>query len=130
MNSKNIIVTTGDLNKEYEIINPVYYQISNKGLLSSALSKKVKEYKKELEQLKSKGQTSDKESDWGLLWGEFYAGQNDFEKAFYISVEELKKRAILIGADAVICMKQDIDMDTNQFQSFYLQMYGTAIKFK
>jgi uncharacterized protein YbjQ (UPF0145 family) len=36
----------------------------------------------------------------------------------------------MLGADAVIGMRQDIDLDTNGFQFFYLQMYGTAVKFK
>lgn len=69
-------------------------------------------------------------ADWGVLWGEFSAGQNDFDKAFYIAVQELKSRASILNADAIISMRQDIDMDTNGFQYFYLQMYGTAVKFK
>lgn len=69
-------------------------------------------------------------SDWGgVLLGEFSVGQNDFEAAFYIATQELKKRARLANADAVICMRQDIDLDTNGFQYFYLQMYGTAVRF-
>lgn len=42
----------------------------------------------------------------------------------------MKKRAKRVGADAIICMRQDIDMDTNGFAYFYLQMYGTAVKFR
>ena len=68
--------------------------------------------------------------DWGLLYGEFNVGQSDFEKAFFIAVQELKKRAALLEADAVIGMRQDIDLDTNAFQFFYLQMYGTAVKYR
>ncbi len=44
-----------------------------------------------------------------------------------MAVEELKKRALLLGADAIIGMRQDIDLDTSAFQYFYLQMYGTAV---
>ena len=43
--------------------------------------------------------------------------------------QELKKRAALLGADAIVAMRQDIDLDTTSFQIFYLQMYGTAVKF-
>ena len=68
--------------------------------------------------------------DLGWLYGEFSVGQNEFDKAFFIAVEELKKRAARMGADAVIGMRQDIDLDTNAFTYFYLQMYGTAVKFK
>lgn len=61
--------------------------------------------------------------------GEFTAGQNDFDKAFFIAVQELKLRASLLKADAIVSMRQDIDLDTAGFQYFYLQMYGTAVKF-
>lgn len=76
------------------------------------------------------GQISKHKADWGWLYGEFSVGQNDFDKAFFIAVEELKKRAARMGADAVIGMRQDIDLDTNAFTYFYLQMYGTAVRFK
>ena len=36
----------------------------------------------------------------------------------------------MLNADAIIGLKQDIDLDTTGFQYFYLQMYGTAVKFK
>ena len=129
MNAKDIIVTTGDIKREYEILGPVYFQVSNKGIFSSALSKLAKQYESELTRLKKEGGLSYEKSDWGFLYGEFSVGQNDFDKAFYIALEELKKRAAMLGADAIISMRQDIDLDTNNFQYFYLQMYGTAVKF-
>lgn len=128
--STNIIVTTGDLKQTYEILGPVYFQVSNKGLFSSALSKLVKQYEVEIAQMKKQEQMGQARADWGFLYGEFSVGQSDFEKAFFVAVQELKKRASLIGADAIISMRQDIDLDTNTFQFFYLQMYGTAVKIK
>ena len=127
--SKNIIVSTGDLRQNYEIIGPVYFQVSNKGLFSSALSTLIKKYQDEIQEMKSIGQFSEERMDWGFLYGEWSVGANDFDKAFFISVQELKKRAAMLGADAIICMRQDIDIDTNGFAYFYLQMYGTAVKF-
>ena len=47
-----------------------------------------------------------------------------------MATEELKRKAFMLGGNAVIHMKQDIDLDTNGFQYFYLQMYGTAVKIK
>ncbi len=132
VNSKNIIVSTGDLKQNYEVIGPVYFQVSNKGvfgLLGSNLSALVKQYNDEIQKMKSTGQLNSEKMDWGFLYGEWSVGANDFDKAFFISVQELKKRAALLGADAVICMRQDIDIDTNGFAYFYLQMYGTAVKF-
>lgn len=125
-----VIVTTGDINQDYEILGPVYFQVSNKGLFGSALSNLVKQYKSEIDAKKRQGTMSQERADWGFLYGEWSVGQSDFEKAFFIATEELKKRAEMVGADAVICMRQDIDMDTNGFAYFYLQMYGTAVKFK
>ena len=123
-------VTTGDIKRDYDIIGPVYYQVSNKGIFGSALSKKISEYSAEIQKMKKQALISSDRTDWGFLYGEFSVGQSDFEKAFFIATEELKKRAKLLGADAIICMRQDIDIDTNGFSFFYLQMYGTAIKYK
>ena len=126
--NKDIIVTTGDLKQDYEIIGPVYFQVSNKGVFSSQLSMLMKEYGAELAQMKEQGQIEKPKTDWGFVHGEFSVGQNDFSKAFFIAVQELKNRAAMLGADAVVAMRQDIDLDTNGFQYFYLQMYGTAVK--
>jgi len=126
----NIPVTTEDIKEEYDIIGPVYYQISNKGIFSSTFSEKFKEYSAEIERMKKKGSMSRERADWGFLYGEFSVGQSQFEKAFFIATEELKKRAALLGGDAIIGMRQDIDLDTNGFSYFYLQMYGTAVKKK
>ena len=124
-----VIVTTGDINRNYEILGPVYFQVSNKGIFGSALSKLVRQYQDQIAAMKREGKMSEDRADWGFLYGEWSVGQSDFEKAFFIATEEIKKRAEMVGADAVICMRQDIDMDTNGFQFFYLQMYGTAVKF-
>lgn len=128
--NKNIIVTTGDLKQDYEILGPVYFQVSNKGIFSSALSKLIKQYEAEIAEMKTQGQLSQDRTDWGLIYGEWSVGQNDFDKAFFIAVQELKKRASMLGADAVIAMRQDVDLDTTHFQFFYLQIYGTAVKIK
>lgn len=128
--SRDILVTTGDLKQEYQILGPVYFQVSNKGIFSSALSKLAKQYETEIAQMKKQGQMDEARADQGFLYGEFSVGQSDFEKAFFVAVQELKKRAALVGADAIIGMRQDIDLDTTAFQYFYLQMYGTAVKFK
>ena len=128
--ANKIIVTTGDIKNDYEVIGPVYFSVSNKGLFGSQLGTLIKKYKGDIEDLKQEALLSPERADWGVLWGEFSAGQNDFDKAFFISVQELKARASILDADAIVAMRQDIDLDTNGFQYFYLQMYGTAVKFK
>jgi uncharacterized protein YbjQ (UPF0145 family) len=128
--SNKIIVTTGDLKNDYDVIGPVYFSVSNKGLFGSQLGTLIKKYKGDIEALKKESLITPERADWGVLWGEFSVGQNDFDKAFYIAVQELKSRASILNADAIVSMRQDIDLDTNGFQYFYLQMYGTAVKFK
>lgn len=123
-------MTTGDLKQDYEVLGPVYFQVSNKGLLGGALKNYKKQYMDEIERRKTAGVMSQAHDDWGFLYGERSVGQNDFESAFFIATEELKKRGEMVGADAIICMRQDIDIDTEGFSYFYLQMYGTAVKFK
>lgn len=128
--SNHIIVTTGDLKKEYDVIGPVYFSVTNKGFFGSQLDTLIKKHKGQLDSLKQEALLTPERPDWGFLWGEFSAGQNDFDKAFYVAVQELKIRASTLQADAIISMKQDIDLDTTAFQYFYLQMYGTAVKFR
>lgn len=127
---KQIIVTTGDLHQAYDIIGPVYFQVSNKGFFSSTLDKLTKKYAAEIDAMKESGTMSQARADWSFLYGEWSVGQNQFESAFYIATQELKKRAALVGGDAIIGMRQDIDLDSNGFSFFYLQMYGTAVKIK
>ena len=129
-NSNDLIVSTGEINKKYEIIGPVYIKVTNKGLFTSELSKLLNKHQDLLEELKESQQLSKERADWGFLWGEWSAGQNDFDKAFFVAIQELKERAKLVGGDGIIFMRQDIDLDTNGFQYFYLQMYGTAVRFK
>jgi len=92
------------------------FQVSNKGLFGSALGTLVKKYKAQIEERKKAGTISGKRSDWGFLWGEWSVGQNDFEKAFFVAVEELKERARMLGGNAIINMRQDIDLDTANFE--------------
>lgn len=128
--ARNIIVTTGDLKQDYDVLGPVYFQVSNKGLFNNQLAKLVEAYSKEIQQMRKQGQMSEFKFDWGFLYGEYSVGQSSFEQAFFVGVQELKKRAAIVGADAIIGMRQDIDLDTNGFQYFYLQMYGTAVKLR
>ena len=123
----SIIVTTGDVRRDYDIMGPVYFQVSNKGIFGSALSKLVRKHSDEIAAAKKQGQVGAFRPDWGFLYGEWSVGQSAFEQASpCVAVQELKSRASMLGADAVIGMRQDIDLDTTGFQFFYLQMYGTA----
>jgi len=131
MESK-IIVSTGDLHQDYEIIGPVYFQINNRpeGFKSSTFSEFKDIYAEEINQLKSSGAPMDQSTNWKCVFGEYCLGESNFEIAFFIAVEELKKRAAMLGADGVVFMRQDVDLDREAYQYFYLQMYGTAVKIR
>lgn len=128
--TKDIIVTTGDIRQEYEIIRPIFFQVSNKGFFSSKFDALAKKYERDLKELEQNSKSVVGEIGMRLLLGEFSVGEDNFEKAFFMATEELKRKALACGADAIIHIRQDIDLDTNGFQYFYLQMYGTAVKRK
>ena len=122
---KNIIVSTCDIKQDYEIIAPVYFQVNNRGDQFSTLSKKYEDLFSTKEQLAQL--SGDRITGWEVFQTLFITNaatiaHNQFDKAFFIAVEELKERAARLGADAVIGMRYDLDLDTNLFQYFYLQM--------
>jgi uncharacterized protein YbjQ (UPF0145 family) len=125
-----IKVTTGDLHVPYEIIGPVYFSVSNKGLLFNQLRELIAKYSELLSNMKDSGTMSDVTTDWSFLYGQFSVGQSQFDSAFFVAVQELKSRAARVGGNAIVHMRQDIDIDTDGMQYFYLQMYGTAVKVK
>ena len=51
----DVIVTTCDLKEDYEVVAPVYFQLSNKGVFSSTYSRLAAEYSSKLQQLKEQG---------------------------------------------------------------------------
>lgn len=146
---QKIFVTTADIKREYDIIGPVFYQINDAGS-GKMIFQKQKEYRSVINALKDQNQLVNQNASItesiGALSGmiELFStgdisastkdllgnGHSQFDEAFFISVEELKKRAYYMGADAIIGMKEELNLDTNGFQHFYMQMYGTAVKFK
>lgn len=136
---KNIIVTTTDISEPYTVITPIIYNTSNRGVFSSLYSKLVNKYNDPLykQLLISPELSPEKNYDIGLfLFSLFDAsfqfegsvGQGGFDRAFYMCVAEMKMRAYQLGGNAIIGMKMDFDLDTVNFSSFYLQMYGTVVK--
>ncbi|MDB5121494.1 MAG: hypothetical protein JWN56_2712 [Sphingobacteriales bacterium] len=65
-----------------------------------------------------------------VLLSEALEGKNDLDKAFYISLMELKAKAIILKADAIIELSHGIELPTPGSQFLQMQMYGTAVKFK
>lgn len=134
----DVIITTGDLsNHHYEIVTPVYFQINDKG---DNLRDLIASYGNELAEWRKEQGSKDSVSPLEIIGdvANILNGFSDrdllsnrhalFDVAFYISMEELKKRAISLGCDAIIYMRQSLDLDTTGFNHFYMQMYGTAVK--
>lgn len=120
-----IITTTGDLKADYEVIGPIYFQVSNKGFFTSKLTKLVKKYTTEAEALQN-----DPENKWQKIFGESSLDANKrYEKAFYVAVRELQETAKKLGADGIIGLRHNLTLD-DRFELFHLQMYGTAVKLK
>ncbi len=65
----DIIITTADLKQDYEIIGPIYFQVSDKGLFGSGLSKLLPKYQAEIGEMKRNNLMSQDRRDWGFLWG-------------------------------------------------------------
>lgn len=119
MNTTRIIATTGDLKQDYEIISPIFLQIANRGILKNHLDKLAHEHKDFLEDLTNRGILSDKHIDT--------TGQH-MEQAFYMGLEELKTKAEKMGGNALIYLRYDTDI-LQSSSDFYLQLYGTVVKF-
>ena len=129
---KDVIVTTADLHENYQIIGPVYFQLNNAG---NSFSSHRAKYAKMLDSLQKSGLGSNDQSSGLELFTVLFldareggVGHSQFDEAFFIAVEELKIRAALLKADAIIGMRHDLDLDTNGWQHFYLQIYGTAVR--
>lgn len=118
---KDIVVTTGDLHEPYQVIGPVFTAVSNRGLLSSQLDILAKKH-----HLPPAAEWKPSDLGWAIV-GEWPVGQREFPRAFIVCMEELKRQAMLLGADAIVWLRQDTDLDTAAFQWFYMQAYGTAV---
>jgi hypothetical protein len=129
----SVQVTTADFHRPYEVIAPVYIQVNNKGLFANYFNTLVARYSVELSKLKSDGQIyaeADGSGGAASLIGEGAVQQGNFEIAFFVAMFELQARAAMLRADAIVGLRQDIDVDAEgRITNFYLQMYGTAIKF-
>ncbi|NJL11562.1 MAG: YbjQ family protein [Microscillaceae bacterium] len=135
MNDQAVIVTTNDLAQAYDILSPVFVQISNRGILKNHAEKLEKEYQSFIEDLQAKGILGREASDEEVV---LLSRKKELlldltgrrmERAFYVALEELKRKTRLFGGNAVVGMRYETDI-LNDNSEFYLQMYGTAVLLK
>lgn len=127
--SEGIIVTTGDLKEDYEVLGPVYVRVSNQysGLKGSICERLWRQDWTEIAAMK------EAKVDWESITADWATSREDHEKAFFVAVQELKKRAVLLGGNAIIGMREQLDQSLGTTEIgfvFQLQMYGTAVRTK
>lgn len=139
-----IQVTSGEIQKPYEIVGMVCFTVGTRGELRNLFEqlKSVASYK--LADAKSKGQVSQSKSVGQFIGGvgidsagdlSFsgqYAGasfnSSDMEIAFHITVNQLQLRASYLSANAIIGFRYDIEFDSNaNVLNFMATGYGTAV---
>lgn len=136
----SITVTTADLSRPYEVLGIVYFQTTNRGLFGNSPYRRLsKRYKNEpYSLLLPEVQPSPSKSVDAVAWlskldfkGGFEGsvGAKHFDKAFYICMAEIKSRAAKQDANAVVGLRYKCFLDTDQYSCFYMQMYGTAVKY-
>lgn len=143
LSKKDFIVTSLDLNREYEVLSPIIFNTTNRGIFNShyiQLDSKYRQKKYKDILVTSKMSYSSEYGfdglalltliDFNPFGFEGNVGHRQFDRAFYISLAEMKIRAKMMGGDAIIGLKADFDLDTQNFGAFYLQMFGTVVKFK
>ena len=118
---KEIPITTMDWNQRpYEVLGTVYFQIRNVGKPYNEL---MKTYQPILDEMKAAEKIPNSPR------GFFNTTGSDLEQCFFIGQEALKNRARILGADAIIGFKEDTDFPWESQSLFFMQMYGTAIRF-
>ena len=121
-----VAVATTDLSTPHSIVGPVFIHLSDKGLLSSIYDKLRKRYEREIDEWNTKRGYVVEDPDWALRYVEATPDPNEMEIAFYIAVQEIRRRAAAMGADTVIGLRQQLAFDpTGNFNS---QVYGTAVR--
>jgi hypothetical protein len=122
--SRDVLVTTGDLaGGAYDVLRPVYFSVSNRNQMLNQVAAKFG--------IPMEGTLV---RDLALLIFLDYSNVNwmAFPVAFEVCVEGLRRTCLAVGGDAVVSMRQDVDIaeGTTGIPFFYMQMYGTAVKFK
>lgn len=119
-----IVVTTGeDLGRPYRVIGPVFTHVSTRGGMLDTMAKKYG----------ISGPTTGDAWDFvlGMVTAEVPAAHRVFPTAFAVCAEGLRRAAVSMNGDAVIALRQDIDItDFTVSQNVFMQMYGTVVAFQ
>lgn len=119
-----IIVTTGDLRQEYRVIEPVYAYVTDQDGMLTKVAKEL---------------GVSEPTDAGLarafsdilLFGAANVTHARFPTAFRVCVALLRRACIKLDGDAVIWLRQDVDISSalTGNKNLFMQVYGTAVRF-
>ncbi len=129
-----MLVSTGDIPISYSVIGPLYFCLTNRGFFSSQFKTLKAQYTSQITAAKQRGEVREQKRGLSevlfLIAGDLNIEHHEYELALFLAVEEIKKRALRLGADAITWLRHDMDIDTSGLEFFYLQMSGTAVRFK
>ncbi|MBW8863880.1 MAG: hypothetical protein JF609_02960 [Verrucomicrobia bacterium] len=140
-----IQVTTGEIQRKYEIVGMVCFTTGTRGQLRNQFESLKTVTAHKLADAKSKGQVSESRSVGQVIHGVGidssgdlsltgqYSGasfrSSDMEIAFHMTVNQLQLRASFLNANAIIGFRYDIDFDSNaNVLNFMATGYGTAVR--
>jgi len=116
-----VTVSTTLLSEPFTTIGPVYAITTNQQGTLDAAAKKM-------------GIDIRAVSDWEFLsalsYGDSVASFQSFPVAFAVCIEQLKRQAANLGADAVIGIQMNFDLDRSGIglSVFTMQLFGTAVR--
>jgi uncharacterized protein YbjQ (UPF0145 family) len=119
--ASQVLVSTTTLAEAYETVGPVYAITTNlRGVLDAAAKKLGIDIRA----------VTDTEFLSAFATGDSVANYQAFPVAFAVCVEQLKRDAASLGANAVIGMRMNFDLDRSGggLSAFTMQLFGTAVR--
>ncbi|MGM0608701.1 MAG: heavy metal-binding domain-containing protein [Candidatus Muiribacteriota bacterium] len=128
-NYNKIYVSTEDLERDYSILGVIFFNTANVGKLATEFEACYNRLSFEVNRIKEYNANSKKKNlNFQYEQVEFI---NDVDKASVIGLHELKKKAYIMEADAIIGIRQDFNFLPQRGMNYFsYHIYGTAVKLK
>ena len=121
--ASQVIVSTTMLSEPVETIGPVYAVTTNR---EGVLDRAAKQLGIDIRAIQGDEVVS------ALIFGDSVANFRAFPVAFKVCTEQLRREALALGADAVIGVRMNFDLDRSGvgLMAFTMQLFGTAVRRK
>ena len=137
---KNVAITTADLKEPYKVVGPIMNYLSNMGVYADDYAQIKARYAKPpydqllitIAEFTEKNEDACKTAQ-RLFYGainrneEIQEFQSELDTAAGICLAQLKLRAAAIGANAVVGVRIETEIDTSAPNLFFIKVYGTAV---